>query len=427
VALVLAAGGGLPAPARADDLERQLLKQAPKVIQYLQDKGYQNVGVLKFRVKKGDGPISDRAGTLNLTLADRLELALVLADDFKKPVGIIRNASAVAARIKGANHLTKEGRQKLFDGSYPLAWGDQEVPADAFLTGVVQVSPDLDELTVGILAFDRSGAALEKVVQFTAANDAAALAETGESFLLRGAFDAGQEQVVEKKAIQTAARVRENKHEFPLADDAAPVELEIRYNGQKVPLEIREGNALIPEPQRQKVTFVLKRKGNSKERYGIVLKVNGQNTLYRQRLKDVQCRKWILDPGDEPITIRGFQREGGQAEEFKVLSPAESKAKEIDYGADVGTIALVVFREKQGKDRPLAVVSEEDEDLAALTRAVFPAEKPRNLAALKAQLRADATRGLIEGGDVIPSKVQQVKFQPDPTPVMTATITYYRP
>jgi hypothetical protein len=36
-------------------------------------------------------------------------------------------------------------------------------------------------------------------------------------------------------------------------------------------------------------------------------------------------------------------------------------------------------------------------------------------------------RGLIEPGARTPSKLNRVKFRPDPTPVMTATIVYYRP
>ena len=49
-------------------------------------------GVLKFRVKKGEEPVSDRVGTLNLDLAARLEISvLVLATDIKAPVGIIHD------------------------------------------------------------------------------------------------------------------------------------------------------------------------------------------------------------------------------------------------------------------------------------------------------------------------------------------------
>ena len=37
------------------------------------------------------------------------------------------------------------------------------------------------------------------------------------------------------------------------------------------------------------------------------------------------------------------------------------------------------------------------------------------------------SRGLIGEGQRIGAAVRPIEFQPDPTPVMSATITYYRP
>src|SRR4051812_33962666 len=79
--------------------------------------------------------------------------------------------SAVAAKLPGANHLTGEGRGALFRGRYPMAWGDQQVEPDAFLTGVVVLSPDLRRMIVSVQAFGRDGAALKEVAQFTATTD----------------------------------------------------------------------------------------------------------------------------------------------------------------------------------------------------------------------------------------------------------------
>ena len=38
---------------RADNLDAELVKQTPGILNYLRDHNYANVGVLKFRVKKG--------------------------------------------------------------------------------------------------------------------------------------------------------------------------------------------------------------------------------------------------------------------------------------------------------------------------------------------------------------------------------------
>ena len=156
-ALGLALALALPSVATAgEDINRALHREAPAVLKHLRDHGCKTVGVLKFLVRQGEAPPRDNTGPLNLTLADRLEIALILANpaDEKQQVGIIHNASAVAARLPGANHLTREGRRVLFQGKYPLAWGRQEVAADAFITGLVELRPDLAEMTVTLQCFD---------------------------------------------------------------------------------------------------------------------------------------------------------------------------------------------------------------------------------------------------------------------------------
>src|SRR5262245_51791845 len=77
------------------ELERAMVRAAPDLVQHFQAKGYANVGVLKFVVSKDGKTLSDNVGTLNMTLANRLEIALVVANDAAKPVGVVRGASAV--------------------------------------------------------------------------------------------------------------------------------------------------------------------------------------------------------------------------------------------------------------------------------------------------------------------------------------------
>src|SRR5438046_3103528 len=112
--LVLAAWQLAPACRAQESLEKGMLRRAPKIIQYCQEKGYQNVGVLKFLVSRAGEPFTDNVGTLNSLAARRLELAMILSNDPKTPIGIIDNASAVASTIAGASHLTMAGRTKLF-------------------------------------------------------------------------------------------------------------------------------------------------------------------------------------------------------------------------------------------------------------------------------------------------------------------------
>jgi hypothetical protein len=429
-AAALAGALALAAPAAAaPTLEEALVAHAPAVVKRLQAMGCRNVGVLKFLVTKDGDKLSDNVGPLNMTLANRLEIALVLANDPKNPLGVIENASAVAQRTTGANHLNREGRLKLFGARYPLAWGKEQVDADGFVTGTVQVSKDLRTLTVSLLAFNKEDNKLAQVGDdFEAANRPTALSEMGESFVLRGAFDDGTVETKEReeKVIQVAAKVKGLEAKYPLEEKSPPVALTAFYDGKPAPIEYRDGKAYLPEPREgQKVVFGLARDG-SKERYGAVLKVNGENTLYRQKLPDLQCRRWILDPGDGPCKIPGFQKDDKTTEEFRVLSATESRAREINYGADVGTVALTVFRERKGKAKP-EDNSEEGAALAAVAKGALPEKNAKNYYALKSQLLADANRGLIVEGADAKNPVKTVTFEPDPIPVMSVTIIYYRP
>jgi hypothetical protein len=354
-------------------------------------------------------------------------VALVLANDMRSPVGIIRNASAVAARIRGANHLSEMGRRKLFGADYPLAWGNETVAADAFVTGTAEISKDLRTLTLSVDTFDkRAGRPAQFGKDVVARNDVSKLAEMNESFRLRGGFDNGT--VEEKRLIADAARIKSKKEKHPTQDNEVPVRLEVLYNGKRVAVTHRDGKAYLPEPKRgEKVTIRLRRDGR-KERYGVVLKVNGENTIARQQLPDLQCRRWILEPGKGPVAIRGYQIDNDKAEEFRVLSAAESKKREINYGADVGTISLTVFRERRGEE----VKDPGEPGEAKRERIVASGALPQRKS--YKELRADLfkendtqVRGLIAPGEKVVSRTVSEKFKPDPTPVMSVTLIYYRP
>jgi hypothetical protein len=185
VRLILAAGVGfvvtasVPA-ARADNIDLELFKQAPKIMDYVQKQGYRNIGVLKFRVQKGSKPESFNAGPLNVNMASRLENMLILFNNTKQPIGIIHDASQVAVREKVSNDYTlAAGRKSLFEQRFPLAWGKDQVPADAFLTGIVRITNDNRQAQVTIEAFDGKGSDLKKIHEFTVRTDRTILADAG--------------------------------------------------------------------------------------------------------------------------------------------------------------------------------------------------------------------------------------------------------
>lgn len=429
---------------QADTIHQGLQKKIPEIIDYLNKHQLKTVGVLKFRVKKPGQKTTSSAGPLNSLLADRLEVGLILANPFDedRQLNIIKDASAKAATIDNANHLNEAGRKAFFGPKFKLAWGNKSEPADAFLTGVVQVHDDNQSATVGILCFNKNKEQLERACDvFDVELDAEALGGIGESFLLRGAFDGGSTQLTfkdhqkkkQQQVLKAAARVKKQQVQFPLFDSNAPVKLEILYDGRPVSVEMRDGQAFVAEPRTgQKVELALVRNRSAKGRFGIVLKVNGENTLYRQTVRDIDCTKWILSPDHRRTVVRGYQMQNNKAEKFTVLSQAESAKRAMDYGRQVGQIQLTVFQELKGTKPKPSVLDEDEQDLIAMLRGVHPSDQPKNLGALKHQIRlagrkGSQTRGLIVQGDQTANKVRTVKFKADPTPVMSATITYYKP
>lgn len=429
--------------ATADSIARQLQRQVPKIVDYLNDNNLKTVGVLKFRVKKPGQKISDSVGPLTSLLADRLEIGLILGNPFDKTrqLNIIENASSQAANIAGADHVTAAGQAAFFGPQFKLSIAGEVKEADAFLTGVVQVHEDNRHVTVGILCFDKNGRGLVKACDvFQADLDASSLSEMGESFTLRGAFDGGTTQQTfkedqkqkQQQVLSAAAKVKTQLTSFPLIDPLAPVTLEVRYDGQLMDVEMRDGQAFVAEPREgQKVELFLVRKPFAKGRLGVVLKVNGENTLQRQTISDVECNKWILSPEHKRTLVKGFQVNGNQTEQFKVLSQSESARRAMDYGRNYGQIQMTVFKEFTGPP-PIPTLDEDEADLIAMLRGIRPTEPSTNLSALKGKIRAAGRaapkhRGALDAGEKTENKIRIVKFKADPTPVMAVTITYYKP
>src|SRR5262249_22800266 len=154
----------------------------PTLMRHLQKQGYQNVGVLKFRVQVGTADPRFDAGRLTSMLATRLENVLILANDMQKPLGITRGASQTAAeRDRTATYTTEAGRQKLFTHAYPLAWGKDRVKVNAFLTGLVRLSPDLTTATVTLQEFTADRPELKPVAEFKVKTNRLMLADMNQS------------------------------------------------------------------------------------------------------------------------------------------------------------------------------------------------------------------------------------------------------
>ncbi len=434
-------------PAAAGEpkkLDAALKEQAERILAFARDKHCKNVGVLKFLVRTGDGAPSDNVGPLNLALADRLTVALVLACPDEE-IGILRDANAIAATIKKANHLDEDGRIQLFSRSYPLAWGEMEqtVRPDLFVTGIATLSPDLKETTVQLQCFRKDGKLTENFRNFTVATSARTLIETGRPFLLTkkshpDLFD-GAKGIDEEQADKPSTDVSHKFATGPAAnvvavlEKEAPVKVTLYYDNDEIPVK----NGSVPEPTKdQKVWFKLE--NTSKDVCGVVLKVNGVNTIFKEKLPDKDCHKWILKP--EAVTVvRGFQTNLAERRDFDVQSPAESRATEVKYGDFSGLFQVTVFvaHGEAKPEAPALVLNDDQKAVAAIAKGSLDVASipPGNLRTLQSKLRkrvddAAGGKGMVDAdpNNTKPHPVEKIDFKPNPAgPVMSYPIRYYSP
>ncbi len=420
-----------------DPFYKALQEQAATIRDYLLQKNYKYVGVLKFLVKKGNKPLSDNAGTLNMAMADRLEVALVLASPDRKQgesdyrLNILRHASAALAdQGFDDNHLTPAGRKKFFGKifKFALAWNDdeeREVNANAFVTGEVTFTDDLSKMSIKIQVFDRSGELIDLVKDVSFESPLHVLAEVGYSYML---------------PLLTA----DNPNPKPVPLMRNPwkegyVKLRILYDGVEQPVS-DTGDAAEPDKD-AKVVFEIE--NTSKDQtFAVVLRVNGQNTLFQESTHEPRdSRKWIVPPG-KTRRIEGFQFDDKEAIPFKVESPEESKANEVRYGVQAGTIHMICFQGTVVDKDPYADIvknrEEKQREIVGIAKGFLrnSKEEPRSLEALKKKLLALSDRdrddreskGYIGAGTGKidnPVQWQFFKYESD-RPVQEAVFTYKR-
>src|SRR5262249_5687406 len=92
----------LPGVARADRTDAALNARMPGVVEWLADRGFENIGVLRFRVKVGKDPARFDNAPFNGSLPVRVENLLIMngGDGDEGLVGVIRDAGKTAAANK---------------------------------------------------------------------------------------------------------------------------------------------------------------------------------------------------------------------------------------------------------------------------------------------------------------------------------------
>lgn len=423
--LALAAWPALASPARADVIDKLLFKEIPSVVEQLQNLKCKNVAVFNFQVQAAKADAGHALGRLRTTLATRLENALIMAYDSERPLGVTRGAGEIAAqRDKGATYRTAAGLEKLFAGTYPLAWGKEQVKADALLTGVASLSPDLAEVTVTLHLYTPGQAKPREVAKVTAPTNRLLLADLGQTFHVR------KRELTSRLPLETVDKDAIAAVEFtsttakPGARDSFDELLtwDVFYDNKKA----KRGPGLVLETPREKQAVHFKMK--SKERVGVVLLVNGVNTLNKEadeREPDLYSM-WVLEPGEEYV-IRGYHTEKGR-ESFEVLSASASVLSELG-NPKRGKVELFVFREAAKPATPAKEPQEKVPGAAVRPlnlRATPRAATPEDLKdAVWQAATTTVSRGIVRPGGVTqPARLDKVTF--DGALAGYRIFTYYR-
>lgn len=425
--------------ARADNLDIQLAYQANRIVPQLEKKGYKNVGVLHFRVQRAGAKETFNLGSLSENLATRVENALIIGANADKPLGVIRDASGVAAAKKLGWFHNQEARKKLFDVSYPLAWGNRTVKADAFLTGVVKVSANLEEATLVLEVFDKTNLEPMELRKLHVDVDRSLLSDMGQT------FSAGQRGLKwakrDKAAVRDAHRrdAGESTTETAGPDDVAGFKIQVKYGDEEQAIQKdseSNGEYRVQSPRPgQKVTVVLTHNGKTDKKLACVAKMNGQSLYKMQDRESKDCQMWVFAP-NEVQKFDGYYIEltGDNLKPFKVLTEEESKAREDEFGNKVGLLELDVFESRSGESEPMLISmrSISTRDLRAKPSASvrdlqdrLKAKWPAKVKLPPPPLPGERDSLLVPEGEAIQGPDIQNEAFPNPTWVGNIVIRYY--
>jgi hypothetical protein len=425
----------LPSTSQADHVDDELIKNAEALVKALQEKGYKNVGVIKFMVKRGNDALSPNVGAINMNMATRVENALLYGMDAAKPLGVIRDATQVAATADPKMSVkTAAGRSALFKHSYPLAWGKDKVTADVFLTGSIDLSVDMKSTRVEIGYFDKKDDKIHNLLAFTVKTDRSILADAGQSFALakRSLKKARSLEELDDEAAKSASDADKGKPINDQVSGEVPVKFEIFYDGKPqtlTPDTSSPGEFTVTTPQKgQTVTFQLT--NTAKGKIGVVVKVNGESTINQEITDDSGCLKWILAP-DGKYGLRGFYTMPDKTlAPFKVLDDEESKARMAEWAGSrprAGSIDVTVFTENPDGPEEMSV----GRTLRGLpppkARTMHPKTAKDAHTLVRQISNTKRSRGLIVAGD----QKENVNLQEDQLKNATQSyqmhINYYKP
>jgi len=293
--------------------------------------------------------------------------------------------------------------------------------------------------SVSIDLLDAAGSTT-RVCTFQAAIDPQLLSEAGVSYVAR-------------RGLKKDAAAPQPKLARDLITES-PIDFEVLYDDRPIPLQVDDttGETVIKTPEAgQKVSFRLRHLKKDSTTYGVVLRVNGKNTIYPGEADsgDLDARKWIVLPG-KVMRIRGFQIDADTERTFKVAPITESQSGQVQYGPHAGTFSVAIFRAADAEPKQPAGGNEKkkpqqqpDQPADPVEEAVRRGQVVRQMESreavqkeLKTQAKdAAATSALVRRrsvpvvgeGEEGKAGVKEVAFVPYQHPEFFITIRYSKP
>jgi hypothetical protein len=355
--------------AQANEIDQKLKKHAQgALVSAVEEAKYKNVGVLPFEVQFGDKNPSFHRGDLNKLMATRLGNMLILANvlkDANDAFGVVTDAGlqaqAQAAKTDKkakATWRTAEERAKLFTYAYTRAWEDAGKPnapvkIDAFVTGLVKVPKDpKKESTVIVQLFDKTSKELRTIAEFPVPTETSTLADMHLAYKveIRDLKDLSKKQVDIVEGPGAEDKDPNKKPKPTTAPYSDYLDFKVFYDDKEV--EIANGKLPNPEAGTKKIHFKMT---NKNEQTGVVILVNGVNTLGDERDREPEAySRWVLE-ANKTYGVYGFYPDDKTVKAF--VEGKNEEAQEGDFvPSQAYKIQIIVFKSVPAGDSDIAKV-----------------------------------------------------------------------
>lgn len=447
--------------------ERILLDEVQAMLAKLRDKNVSVIGTLRFKLRLANQSFSTNLGAINLRMAEKTQKALVFANPATlgpsaNSFVVIDNAAAIAESIPEADPYSQdpEARASLFHASYPLVWkhrGHFQAPADAFVFGEGEVSDSNRDIRIQLFTILKDRPEIVQGKPFTAPLDPRDIADLGQSYVVSSADSRDPARCEE--AMQESARQGRNDPTrlHPLQRPDAPVIIDVQYgtkqrnsgsqaeeiqwesqkpfflNNQGSPIN----GAFLPDPKEGKAVRILIHKTSAFEnqRLGVIVRVNGESTILKEREADALCSLWVMEANRKSFMIEGFYTALGSAGEllpFEVVNDTTDQALVKRYGKDIGIISLAVYAEDSTAEGSLVDLGS-NKKFVAIKFARIPSGAADDVYAMRTKMAKEvsSTSGtlgvIVDSQQSRPSVIPTVAFRPSNRAIFAANIRYYRP